>query len=93
MDIKKLTLFLTMFLLTACSVKTTKLVSLENINFHKYAYAICVGSAFKNDETKEDANRIANGHMEHGNISLEAYQELRTHIDIWLAKKYDSKSG
>ncbi len=92
MEIKKLSLIFSALLLSACSIKSTKTSNLESINFHKYAYAICIGSAFKNNEIKEDANRSANGHMEHSNISLEAYQELRNHIDIWLAKKYHSKS-
>lgn len=93
MDTKRLTLVFIILILFGCSnqVKTTK--NLESINFNNYAYTICVGSAFNIMEVKEDANRTANGHMEHGNISLDAYQELRERVDFWLAKDYISKKG
>ncbi len=76
----KLGLLIITCLLASCLTNQTKTTNKESINFHKYAYAICIGSAFKNTEVKEDANRTANGHMEHGNISLDAYQELRERI-------------
>ncbi len=93
MDTKRLILVLIILALLGCSPQAIKTNNLENINFNNYAYAICIGSAFDTSEVKEDANRSANGHMEHGNISLDAYQELRDRVDIWLAKNYVSKSG
>jgi hypothetical protein len=93
MEIRKLALILVAGSLTGCSTSTSKEENLETINFHKYAYSICIGSAFNSNEVKEDANRSANGHMEHGNISLDSYEELRMRIDSWLAKHYESKSG
>lgn len=93
METKRLTLVLITLVLFGCSAHVNTTRNMESINFNNYAYAICVGSAFNIKEVKEDANRSANGHMEHGNISLDAYQELRKRVDIWLAKDYVSKSG
>lgn len=93
MDTKKLILLLIVFNLFSCSTYNGRTANLENINFFNYAYTICIGSAFNDIEVKEDANRSANGYMIRGNISLDAYQELREHIDTWLSKNYISKSG
>ncbi|MDZ4264079.1 MAG: T6SS amidase immunity protein Tai4 family protein [Pseudomonadota bacterium] len=93
MAIKRVALVVLAFCVIGCSQSTVKIKTSENINFFNYAYSICIGSAFNPDEVKEDANRSANAYMEQGNISLDAYQELRDRIDIWLAKKYLGKNG
>lgn len=92
MVIKKLiTLTLLSFILS-CSQNNFKNTSEEN-NFLNYALSICLGSAFENEITKSDFNKSANGFMERGNMPLEAYEELRTLVDIWLQKNYPSKHG
>lgn len=93
METTKLVLILVGGVLIGCSTSGKNSANLESINFHKFAYTICIGSAFNSSEVKEDANRSANGHMEHGNISLNSYEELRLHVDNWLAKQYQSKGG
>lgn len=93
MGIKKLIVAVVIFNIIGCATNINNPRSLENINFYNYANTICMGSAFTDNEIKGDANRSANGYMEHGNISLDAYQELRDRVDIWLIKDYMSKSG
>ena len=93
MDIKGLGVIVLLPVMAGCSMTKIKQASPEEINFKKYAYAICIGSAFEADEVKSDASRSANGYMEYGNISLDAYQELRERVDYWLDKPYLSKSG
>lgn len=93
MEISKLAMILVGGALIGCSTTGKNIENLESINFHKFAYSICIGSAFKSNDVKEDANRSANGYMEHGNISLNSYEELRLRIENWLAKQYQSKSG
>lgn len=93
MEIKRLSLVLLSIYLSGCSAPVKNNQNLESRAFSDFAYTICIGSAFESKEVKEDANRSANGYMEHSNISLDAYQELRNQIDIWLSKNYDSKSG
>jgi len=65
----------------------------ENELFHNFAYSICIGSAFDTQEVKSDANRSANAYIQFGNISIEAYEEIRNKVDSWLKKEYKSKSG
>jgi hypothetical protein len=93
MGIKKIIIAVMVFNIISCATGIKNPRNLENINFYNYANAICIGSAFNDNEIKKDANRSANGYMEHGNISLDAYQELRGRVDVWLAKDYKSKSG
>lgn len=93
MEIKKLIFILTILNLYGCTTNVNRPANFETINFYNYAQSICIGSAFNIKEVKEDANRAANGYMESGNISLNAYQELRDRVDVWLAKKYISKTG
>lgn len=93
MEFSKLALVLVVGTLIGCSTNGKNTENLEVINFHKFAYTICIGTAFESSEVKEDANRSAGGHIEHGNISLDSYDELRLRVDKWLAKKYRSKSG
>ncbi len=93
MEIRRLITIAMISTLIGCTANKGNTKNLENINFYNYAYSICIGSSFNANEVKEDANRSANGYMEHGNISLDAYQELRNRVDVWLAKDYMSKSG
>lgn len=93
MDIKKLISIVVVLGVLGCSGGSVKRETPESINFLNYAYAICIGSAFDVDVVREDANRSANGYMQQGNISLEAYQALRSKVDSWLAKEYPSQSG
>lgn len=83
-----------MFLASTTACATGKNIpQKEKLNFKNYALAVCLGSAFKSDETTSDFNKSANGYMERGNMSLEAYEELRDLVDKWLVKNYPSKHG
>ena len=61
--------------------------------FENYALAICLGSAFEDDQVRADFNKAASGYMERGHLPIEAYEELRGAVQVWLQKDYPSKRG
>jgi len=93
MGIKKLVFFVIFMFLSSCSHVGNINKNNESLLFHDYAYSLCIGSAFKSEEVRADANRTVNRYLQFSNISSDAYQELRTSMNVWLAKYYKSKSG
>lgn len=92
MDVKKLVVITVFMYLTACAVQPVN-EGIELKNFRNYALSACLGAAFSETEAAADFNRALNGYMEFGNMTLEAYEELRNLTKIWLAKNYLSKHG
>lgn len=89
---KQIPLGIILIIFSFSSLASTKDYNEEQL-FRNFAYAACVARAYKSKEVTTDANRAASGYLEFGQIPLDAYQEIQNRIDIWLAKKYISKSG
>src|SRR5690554_2665605 len=92
MDVKRLALAIISVVGVGCTAVPSH-DSTEYENFKNFAMAICVGSAFSDEEVKADFNKSASGFMERGNMPLNAYEELRNLVDRWLNKDYPSKHG
>jgi hypothetical protein len=67
----------------------------EEMLFRNFALSICIGMAYEGESEKLDSNvnSSASGYREFSNISLEAYEEARSVIQLWLKKNYKSKHG
>ncbi|MGN0920192.1 MAG: T6SS amidase immunity protein Tai4 family protein [Cellvibrio sp.] len=92
MGFKRIVLALGVSLAPGCATvqpENTK----EFENFRNYALGVCLGAAFPGSEVASDVNKALNGYLDRGNMSLEAYDEIRVFTQVWLAKDYSSKSG
>lgn len=92
MDIKRLIPTACFLLMQGCTSAQNQ-ENMELTNFRSYALATCLGAAFKDPAVQSDFNKAANGFMERGHMSLEAYEELRAVNLTWLEKDYPSKHG
>lgn len=67
----------------------------EEILFRNITLSLCLGMAYgrKSEYFTNQFSQATNGYREYSNISLDAYDELRSLIKQWLKKDYKSKSG
>lgn len=97
MGIKKLTISFILMLITAsCSAGTHSFKNAsERTLFRNFTLSVCIGMAYEGESEKlsSNINKAASGYREYGNISLDAYEEARSVIRVWLKKDYSSKHG
>ncbi len=60
----------------------------EQILLKNWALSRCIGQAFANEQTRQDAYNSASGYLEYGHAPIEAYDDIGKLITIFLAKKY-----
>lgn len=97
MDIKKLATITTIMLFSlSCNAEDHAFKSAkEEILFHNITLSLCLGMAYerKSEYFTNQFSQATNGYREYSNISLDAYDELRSLIKKWLKKDYKSKGG
>ena len=60
----------------------------EQILLKNWALSRCIGQAFGNQQTQQDAYNSASGYLEYGHAPIEAYDDIGKLITAFLAKKY-----
>ena len=60
----------------------------EQTLLKNWALSRCIGQAFGNQQTRQDAYNSASGYLEYGQAPIEAYDDIGKLITIFLAKKY-----
>ncbi len=67
----------------------------EETLFKNFTLSVCLNTAYgqSSQQLLNEASKAANGYREFGHIALDAYQQARQAVDIWLKKDYSSKSG
>jgi len=96
MDLRRLVLALILASLLGCgnqpANKMAKMVK-EETYFKNFGLAVCLSSSFKIDELTDDLSKAGNGYSQRGNVSPDAYDEIRRLAKVWQAKDYPSKHG
>lgn len=96
MDIKKLIATIMFIIFTsACNAEGHAFKNAkEEILFKNITLSICMGIGYegKSSYFTDQFSDATNGYREFSNISLDAYEELRALVKLWLKKDYRSKN-
>lgn len=65
----------------------------EEQYFKNFGLANCIAASFQIETLTEDLSRTANGYIQRGNMSTEAYDALRRLSAVWQKKDYPSQYG
>ncbi len=76
----------------SCGSQPAKMAK-EEVHFKNFGLATCLASSFKIEELTEDLSKAGNGYIQRGNMSTDAYGELRLMAKSWQEKDYPSKHG
>jgi hypothetical protein len=77
-------------LLLLCSCTTT--AKPLDINHEvKYAISYCLSSAYLESQFSKDAGYVSGAYIQKGSYGLHVYESIRGFVDLYTAKKYNSK--
>jgi len=97
MDIKKLIATIAIiFFTSACNANGHAFKNAqEETLFKNITISICLGMGYegKSSYFTNQFSQATNGYREFSNLSLDAYEELRTLVKKWLKKDYSGKNG
>lgn len=97
MDIKRLIVTISIIIISsACNAEIHAFKEAkEETLFKNITLSLCLGMGYegKSSYFTDQFSTATNGYREFSNVSLDAYDELRALIKIWLKKDYISKSS
>lgn len=77
-------------LLLLCSCATT-VKPLDIKHEVKYAISYCLSSAYLESQFSKDAGYVSGAYIQKGSYGLHVYESIRGFVDLYIAKKYNSK--